>query len=110
MVSEDTDAFVGKWYVIGKSGELTQLCYQIEKNGAGSYTFTAVGELGDGEPYSCEISERNDKELVLDIPSNLGPIYICLTDSDHITISGINAVSEGKIVLSGITWDCVRGD
>ncbi len=110
IVIGDMDDFVGTWYVIGKSGEPSDLGYQIEKNGTDSYIITPVGQYANGEPSPGVVSERNNKELILDVPSNQGPIYINLNDKNHITISGINVISEGKIALSGITWDCVRGD
>ncbi len=109
IVIGDTDDFTGTWYVIGKSGEPSDLGYQIEKNGTDSYIITPVGKYADGEPSPGVVSERNNKELVLDVPSNQGQIHIYLNDNNHITMSGINVISDGKIVSSGITWDCVRG-
>ncbi|MDD6197309.1 MAG: hypothetical protein PUB12_10580 [[Clostridium] aminophilum] len=47
--------------------------------------------------------------MILDAPDNKGPIAITLTDSTHMTMSGINVLRKDKVISSGISWNRVRG-
>lgn len=109
IVIEDIDVFSGMWYALSDSGERRDGGFKVEKNGTNSYTVSTFGPNGIGVPIPAVISDRNNKELILDLPENKQPIYMTLTDSDHMTMSGISVIAGDKIVD---TWtsNLVRGN
>ena len=110
IVIDDKDNFAGKWYIVGKSGEPTAFGFQIEQTGANSYNLAAFGKGANGKSFPGTVSEKSSSVLIIDAPTNKGPITITLTDSTHMTMSGINVISNDKVVSGGISWDCVLGD
>ena len=110
IVIDDKDNFAGKWYIVGKSGEPTAFGFQIDQTGANSYNLAAFGKGANGKSFPGTVSEKSSSVLIIDAPTNKGPITITLTDSTHMTMSGINVISNDKVVSGGISWDCVLGD
>ncbi|MCR5008320.1 MAG: hypothetical protein K6A76_07045 [Oribacterium sp.] len=109
IVIGGTGDFAGKWYIIGKSGNRTDNYILVEKNSEDSYTTTFYADNGDhGNPGMCTVMEKSSKEMLMDAPDNKGPMRWILTDSDHMTMSGIN-LHTGDKILGTMDWNLVRG-
>lgn len=108
IIIGDEDDFAGIWYILDDSGERTGGAFKIDKTGSDSYTVTLTGDGIKGDPLPGVVTEKNNKEMTLDVPVNKGPVNILLADGNHMTISGINLLSGEKVED---TWDfnCVRG-